>query len=102
MDNSTDDVTIIKSDLYSTYRYTADQIEEFFASENGQTEEHTLEESVCRELIGQQNTTPFYYYCKIDPKVENINFKSIEDHINLKDPQRHKEKLLELLQKERI
>jgi len=36
-------------------------------------------------------------YCKEDPKVENINLKSIEDHIRLKDPQRHKAKLLELL-----
>ena len=34
---------------------------------------------------------------KLDPKVENINLESIEDHIRLKDPQRHKEKLLELV-----
>lgn len=48
-------------------------------------------------MIGQQKTIPFFYYCKEDPKVENINLKSIEDHIRLKDPERHKANLLELL-----
>jgi len=40
-------------------------------------------------------------YCKICPKVENIHLKSIEYHIRLKDPQHHKAKLLEILQKEK-
>ena len=68
----------------------------FFTSNNGQEEEHSLEESICRPLIGKQSNKPFFYYCKLDPKVENINLKSIEDHIRLKDPERHKAKLLEL------
>jgi len=83
----------------SAYRYTPQQIEEFFASDNGQ-EDHTLEESICMSLIGQHSYKPYFYYCKEDPKVDNIHLKSIEDHIRLKDPQRHKAKLLEFLQKE--
>jgi len=51
-------------------------------------------------LIGKQNDRPYFLYYKEDPDVENINLKSIEDHIGLKDPQRHKTKLLELIQKE--
>ena len=37
---------------------------------------------------------------QIDTKVENINMEHIEDHFRLKDLQRHKAKLLELLDKE--
>ena len=51
-------------------------------------------------MIGQQGASPFFYYCKLDPKIENIHLKSIEDHVRLKDSQRHKVKLLEFLQKE--
>ncbi|MGN6822675.1 MAG: hypothetical protein ACTHJ7_07885 [Candidatus Nitrosocosmicus sp.] len=52
-------------------------------------------------MIGQQKTMPLFYYCKEDPKVENINLNSIEDHIRLIEPERHKAKLLELLHKEK-
>jgi hypothetical protein len=63
------------------------QVTKFFASDNGQEEEdHSLEESICRPLIRIRDYKPFKY-CKEDPKVENINLKSIEDHIRLKDPQ---------------
>jgi hypothetical protein len=31
-----------------------------------------------------------------------MNFKNIEDHIRLKDPDRHKLKLLELLHKKKV
>ena len=79
------------------YTYTIDHIENFFYSDNGQQEEHVIEESICRPLIGKQSYKPFFYYCKEDPKVENINLKSIEDHIRLNEPERHKAKLLELL-----
>jgi hypothetical protein len=41
---------------------------------------------------------PFFYHCKLHPKVENIHLKSIEDHIRLKDPDKHKAKLLEFLE----
>ena len=37
----------------STYTYTPQQIEEHFASDNGQAEEHSLEDSICRPLIGK-------------------------------------------------
>jgi hypothetical protein len=87
------------SSTFSTYKYTKEDIKKFYASDNGQEEEHTLEESICRPLIGQQNIKPFFYYCRLDSKVENINLKSIEDHIRLKDPERHKAKLLELIPK---
>ena len=75
-----------------------ERIEKFFASENGKEEEHTLEESICRPLIGIRDYKPFFKYCKICPKVENINLKSIESHIRLKEPELHKAKLLKLLQ----
>lgn len=94
--NSTNTDNILSSS--TNYRYTVDNIEKFFASDNEQEEEHSLEDSICRPLIGLRSNKPFFYYCKIDPKVENINLKSIEDHIRLKDPQRHKAKLLELIQ----
>jgi hypothetical protein len=95
------DDTITKQYEYSTYRYTPEQIEEFFASDNGQQEEHTLEESICRPLIGIQNYKPFFYYWKEDPKLEYIDFKNIKDHIRLKDHERHKAKILEIVQKEK-
>ena len=85
-----------------SYRYTPQQIEEFFAYDNGQVEEHTLEESICRPLIGKQIHKPFFKYCKIYPKVENIHLKSIGHHIIIKDPQRHKAKLLEMIQGEQL
>ena len=34
--------------------------------------------------------------------VENIHLKSIENHIRLKDPERHKATLLEIIQKEKL
>ncbi len=98
IDNSID-ITISSSS--TNYPYTKEEIDNFFASDNGQEEEHTLEESICRPLIGQQTNKPYFLYCKIDPKVENINLKSIEDHIRLKDPEKHKAKLLELLDEEK-
>lgn len=84
------------------YRYTIKDIENFFASDSVQQKEHPIEESICRPLIGQQNDKPLFYYCKEDRGIENIHLNSIEDHIRLKDPQRHKAKLLEILQKENL
>ncbi len=66
----TDNITLSNP---STYEYTKADIENFFASDNGQEEYNSLEESICRPLIGQQSNKPFFYYCKEDPKVENIN-----------------------------
>jgi hypothetical protein len=43
---------------------------------------------------------PFFKYCKICPKVEFLSLISIENHIRLKDPSKHKAKLLEYLEKE--
>jgi hypothetical protein len=82
----------------STYRYTPQQIEEFFASHKGQVKAHSLEDSICRPLIDKQTQKPFFHYCKICPKVENFHLKSIEHHIKFKDPDRHKAKLLEMIQ----
>lgn len=84
---------------FSTYKYTIEDIDNFFASNRGQKEKHTLEESICRPLIEQHIYKPYFYYCKLDPKIENIKLKSIEDHIRLKDPETHKEKLLEFLER---
>ena len=85
-----------------SYRYTKEDIDNFFDSDNGQIREHTLEESICRPLIGIRDYKPFFLYCKICPRVENINLKSIEDHIRLKDPEKHKAKLLEFLEKDSV
>ncbi|MER5174413.1 MAG: bifunctional DNA primase/polymerase [Candidatus Nitrosocosmicus sp.] len=90
---------IAGSSKYSYYGYTLEQIEKFFDSNFAQGEEHTLEDSICRLLIGQRNYKPFFYYCKEHPDIKNIYLRSIEDHIRLKDPQRHKATLLELIQK---
>lgn len=51
----------------STYIYTKDDISNFFTSNNGQEEEHTLEESICKPLIETRSNKPFFYHCKEDP-----------------------------------
>jgi len=86
----------------STYRYSYQQIEEIFASDNGQEVDHTFEDSICRPLIGKQIYKPFFYYCKEDPNVVNVNLESIEHHIKFKDPESHKSKLLEMIQREHM
>ena len=98
IDNSKDIAAAIETN-YSSYRYTSKDIDKFYASDNGQAEEHSLEDSICRLLIGKQIHKPFFLYCKICPKVEFLQLKSIEDHIRLKDPERHKAKLLDLLER---
>lgn len=94
--------TTISYKSCSMYRYTPQQIEQFFASDNGQEEDHNLDESICMPLIGQLSYKPYFYYCKEDPKVEFLQLESIEDHIRLKDPERHEATLLEMIQKEQI
>ena len=79
------------------YKYTVEVIDKFFASDNGQQEEHSLEDSICGNIIEKQNYKPFFLYCKMCPEVENIHLLSIENHIRLKDPERHKAKLLEFI-----
>ena len=69
----------------STYRYTPQQIEEFFASDDRLVEEHSFEDSICRPLIGKQIHKPFFHYCKICPKVEFLSLESIEHHIRYKN-----------------
>ena len=97
INNSIDDTTTKQYD-YSTYRYAPEQIEEFFASDNGQKEKHTLEDSICRPLIGKRNNMPYFLYCKICPKVEFLPLESMENHIRLAEPDRHKAKLLDTIQ----
>ena len=79
------------------YQYTLEQIEKCFASDNGQVEEYSLEDNICRPLIGKQIHKPFFHYCKICPKVEFLSLESIEHHIKFKDPECHKAKLLEMI-----
>ena len=55
-----------------------------------------LSESVDKPLL---LCKPFFRYCKICPKVEFHSLESIEHHISFKDPERHKAKLLEFLDK---
>jgi hypothetical protein len=82
------------------YKYTVEVIDKFFASDNGQQEEHSLEDSICGNIIEKQNYKPFFLYCKMCSEVENIHLASIENHIRLKDQEKHKAKLLEHLNKE--
>jgi hypothetical protein len=84
----------------SNYKYTIEDIANFFASDNGQEEEHILEDSICRPLIGIRDSKPFFKFCKICPKVEFQNLISMENHIRLADSERHKAKLLEMIQGE--
>ena len=88
-----------KLSVLPNYKYTKEDIDKFFASNNGQKDDHRLEESICRPLIGQHNYKPFFTYCKLCSKVENINLISIESHIRLADPEKHEAKLLEYLEK---
>ena len=90
------------SKFWSIYRYTPEKIEEFFDSDNGQEEEHTLEDSICRPLIGKQINKPFFHYCKICSKVEFLSLENIEHHIRYNDPKIHKAKLLEKMQGENM
>ena len=101
--NSIDDFTDIvsSSNSCSSYIHTAEDIEKFFVSDTGQEEEHSIEDSICRPLIGKQTYKPFFYYCMEDPDVEFLQLKSMEDHIRLKNPEHHKAKLLELIQEEK-
>ena len=57
-----------------------EQITKFFASDNGQVEEHTLEESICRPLIGQQSYKPFFLLLQRDPKIEFLSLKNLESY----------------------
>lgn len=52
-------------------------------------------------LIEQQSYNPYFLYCNICPKVKDQDLISIENYIKLKDPQRHKSRLLELLEEEK-
>jgi len=94
-DISTNAVNI--SSTLPNYKYKKEDVDNFFASDNGQKEDHILNESICAPLIGKQNYKPYFNYCKLCPKVEFQSLKSMEDHIRLTDPASHKAKLLELL-----
>jgi hypothetical protein len=89
------------SSTLPNYTYTKEGIDNFFFSNNGQQEMHSLKDSICKPLIGKQHDKPFFFYCKIHAEAENIHLESIGAHIRLKDPDTHKAKLLELLSKEK-
>jgi len=50
------------------YKCTKEDIDNFFASDNGQKEEHILEESICEPLIEQKNYKPFSSIVRYIPK----------------------------------
>ena len=71
---------ITNSSLYTNLSITLKKIlKNSLIQTMGQQEENTIEESICRPLIGRQNHKPYFYYCKEHPKVENINLISIEN-----------------------
>ena len=47
--------TIAYSSSCTNYKYTKEDIDNFFASDNGQQEEHSLEESICRAFNRNTN-----------------------------------------------
>jgi hypothetical protein len=57
IDSSTTNTISINS---SVYRFTKENIDNFFASNTGQASEHTLEESICRPSIDSTITNHFY------------------------------------------
>ena len=68
--------TIINDSKFSNCLLSKINIEKFFAPDFEQQKEHSLEESVCKPLIGKQKSEPFFYYCKQHPDVENIHLKA--------------------------
>ncbi len=89
-----------KLSVLPNYKYTKEDIDKFFASNNGQKDDHVLEDSVCMSLIGQRSYKPYFLYCKICHDVEFQSLISMENHIRLYDPERHKVKLLEYIEKQ--
>jgi len=79
IDDSKD--TALSSDSCSRYGYTIEDIEKFFTSDFEYHKEHSLEDCICRSLIGRQDHHPFLYFLKDDPDVVNIYLESIEHHI---------------------
>src|SRR6476646_1447449 len=96
------EVIVLSSKSCSSYKYTEEDIEKFFSSYFKYHKEHSLEDSICRPLIGRQNHKPFLYFLKDDPDVVNIHLESIEQHIKFKEPERHKAKLLEMIKGEHM
>ena len=58
---------------------------------------HISEESICWPLIGKQSYKPYFLYCTEDRYVKFLSLKRMQNHVRLKDPQKHKAKLLEIL-----
>jgi hypothetical protein len=81
-------------------------IDEFFFDDPAITSENPwkplpklpLEQSPCYPIIGMHNKykVPFYY-CKLDPDIENIYLESIEHHCKFSDPELHKSEILKFL-----
>ena len=46
-----------------------------------------------------RSTNYSFIIAREDPNVVNVNLESIEHHIKFKDPESHKSKLLEMIQK---
>ena len=98
-------LSIVQRDIATTsdpliYPYTRENINEFFSSQSWTKRILSLEESVCTASDRKSKIiNPSFIIVRQSRTVENIHLKSIENHIRLKDPERHKAKLLELLSK---
>jgi hypothetical protein len=81
-------------------------IEDFFYDESNLLWEslpkHSLQQSPCYPVIGMKIHKPSnidWYYCKLHPYLQSIHLESIEHHCKYKKPDKHKEKILEFLEK---
>lgn len=76
-------------------------VEEFFRADKPflSSTDHSLEESPCYPIIGSKTKgSHIWYYCKLHPKVVNVNLNSIEHHCKYSDNIQHKAAILRLLQ----
>jgi len=76
-------------------------MEEFLLNDHRSDQHRLYELSFPNPIVrGKQIHKPFFHYCKICPKIEFLSLESIEHHIKFKDPERHKAKLLEIIQED--
>jgi hypothetical protein len=62
---------------------------------------HNLQQSPCAPIIGSKTgeKSVLLYYCKLHPKIQNLNLDSIEHHCKYGEPEVHKKEILSRLSK---
>jgi hypothetical protein len=91
---------------YTSYAsYSKQKVEDFFHDNPSLSykplSQHSLEQSPCYPIIGI-NHKRHTYYCKLHRKEsENIHLESIEHHCKYKEPELHKNKIMQLIHKDK-